>query len=140
MLTGSLTGTSISASYVSASEFTGSGTNIFNLDYNKILYNKPNLNLYALKSYVDGSLNIINSSLFNNLTVSAPLNKDVSNNITINLSSYSTTGNDPNYLKLSGGILTGNLSASNISASEFTGSGTNIFNLDYNKILYNNQI
>ena len=73
MLTGNLTGTTISATNVSASTFAGSGENIFNLDYNKILYNKPNLNLYALKSYVDGS--------------------------------YSTTGNDPNYLKLSGGIL-----------------------------------
>ena len=80
-----------------------------NLHYNKILYNKPNLNLYALKSYVDGSLNIINSTLLNDLTVSAPLNKDVSNNITINLSSYSTTGNDPNYLKLSGGNKTGRI-------------------------------
>ena len=46
----------------------GSGENIFNLDYNKILYNKPNFNLYALKSYVDGSLNIINSTLLNNIT------------------------------------------------------------------------
>ena len=44
MLTGNLTCTTISASNISASEFTGSGTNIFNLDYNKILYNKPNLN------------------------------------------------------------------------------------------------
>ena len=59
MLTGNLTGTVISASYVSASMFSGSGENIFNLEYDKILYNKPNLNLYALKSYVDGSLNII---------------------------------------------------------------------------------
>ena len=41
--------------------------------------------------------------------MSAPLNKDVSNNITINLSSYSTTGNDPNYLKLSGGNMTGQI-------------------------------
>ena len=46
----------------------GSGDNIFNLDYNKILYDKPNFNLYALKSYVDGSLNIINSTFLNNIT------------------------------------------------------------------------
>ena len=62
ILTGNLTGTTISATNVSSSMFAGSGENIFNLDYNKILYNKPNLNLYALKSYVDGSLNIINST------------------------------------------------------------------------------
>ena len=85
-------------------------------------------------------MNIINNTPTtkqNLIFVSSPLTKDVNNNITIDLSSYSTTGNDPNYLKLSGGILTGNLSASNISASEFTGSGTNIFNLNCNKILYN---
>ena len=49
------------------------------------------------------------------------------------------------FLPLTGGILTGNLtcttiSATNVSASTFAGSGENIFNLDYNKILYNNQI
>ena len=49
MLTGNLTGTTISATYVSASMLLGSGENIFNLDYNKILYDNPNLNLYALK-------------------------------------------------------------------------------------------
>ena len=80
----------------------GSGTNILNLDYNNIVYNKPDLTIYAIKSDVDDS--------------------------------YSKTGNDPNYLKLSGGILTGNLtgttiSASNVSASTFAGSGENIFKL-----------
>ena len=89
ILTGkNLTGTTISASNVSASTFAGSGENIFNLDYNKILYNKPNLILFALKSYVDGSLNIINSTKQNLISVSTPLIKDVSNNITIDLSAY----------------------------------------------------
>ena len=37
---------------------------------------------------VVGSLNIINSTVLNNLTVSSPLIKDVSNNITIDLSAY----------------------------------------------------
>ena len=65
ILTGNLTGTTISATNilatnVSASTIAGSGENNYNLDYNKILYNKPNLNLYALKS--NGSLNIINST------------------------------------------------------------------------------
>ena len=78
----------ISATNVSASTFAGSGENIFNLDYNKTLYNKPNSNLYALKSYVDGSLNIINSTKQNLISVSFPSIKDVSNNITIDLSAY----------------------------------------------------
>ena len=84
-LTGNLTGTTISASNVSSTEFTGSGTNIYNLDNNKIVYNRPNLNLYSLKSYVDGSLNIINTTKQNLISVSSPLIKDVNNNITIDL-------------------------------------------------------
>ena len=40
MLTGNLTGTTISATYVSASMLAGSGKNIINLDYNKIIINK----------------------------------------------------------------------------------------------------
>lgn len=76
------------------------------------------------------------STYQSNLTVSAPLTK-TGNNITIDLSlydtitarntaittaltSYSTTGNDPNYLKLSGGALTGNLSTN----SQITGFTT----------------
>ena len=102
ILTGNLTGTTIAASYVSATNLAGSGTNISNLDYNNIVYNKPDLTIYAIKSDVDDSLNIINNTLTtkqNLISVSSPLIKDVNNNITIDLSSYSTTGNDPNYLK-----------------------------------------
>ena len=81
----------MSATNVSATELSGSGTNISNLDNNNIIHNKPDLNLYALKSYVDGSLNIINNTLTikqNLISVSTPLIKDVSNNITIDLSAY----------------------------------------------------
>ena len=93
VLTGNLTGTTISASHVSAFELSGSGTNIFDLDYYKILYNKPNLNFICFKFYVDGSLNIINSTLLNNITVNSPSIKDVSNNITIDLSAYAINSN-----------------------------------------------
>ena len=72
ILTGNLTGTTIAASHVSTTKLSGSGENISNLDYNNIVYNKPDLTIYAIKSDVDGS--------------------------------YSTTWNEPNYLKLSGGI------------------------------------
>ena len=34
-----------------------------NLDYNNIVYNKPDLTIYAIKSDVDDSLNIINNTL-----------------------------------------------------------------------------
>jgi len=57
-------------------------------------------------------LKIINNTLTikqNLISVSSPLIKDVSNNITIDLSSYSTTGNDPNYLKLNGGSMSGQI-------------------------------
>ena len=46
---------------------------------------------YPLKTYVDGSLNTINTALAtkqNLISVSTPLIKDVSNNITIDLSAY----------------------------------------------------
>ena len=41
-----------------------------------------------MKFYVDGSLNIINSTKQNLISVSSPLIKDVNNNITIDLSAY----------------------------------------------------
>ena len=49
------------------------------------------MSAYPLKTYVDGSLNTINSSLTtkqNTITTITPLKKDVSNNITIDLSAY----------------------------------------------------
>ena len=49
------------------------------------------MSAYPLKTYVDGSLNTINTSLTtkqNTITTITPLKKDVSNNITIDLSAY----------------------------------------------------
>ena len=60
MLTGILTGTTILARNIPASNFTGSGTIISNLDYNNIVYNKPDWTVYAIKSNVDSSLNSFN--------------------------------------------------------------------------------
>ena len=74
----------------------GSGTNISNLDYNNIVYNKPDLTIYAIKSDVDDSLNIINNTLTtkeNLIYVTSPLIKDVNNNVTINLSAYAIKSN-----------------------------------------------
>ena len=69
----------------------GSGTNILNLDYNNIVYNKPDLTINAIKSDVDDSLNEINNTLTtkqNLIYISSPWIKDVNNNITIDLSAY----------------------------------------------------
>ena len=63
----------------------------FQSDWNSTIINKPDLTVYAIKSNVDTSLNTINSTLSNKqntLTFTTPLIKDVSNNVTINLSSY----------------------------------------------------
>ena len=67
ILTGNSTGTTISAT-----ELTGSGPHISNLDYNNIVYNKPDLNIYAIKSNVDLSLNSLNTNKQNNLTFNNP--------------------------------------------------------------------
>ena len=75
---------------LSATNFVGSGSTISNLDYNNIVYNKPNLNIYALQTYVDGSLNTINNTLTtkeNILSFTTPLIR-TTNNITIDLSGY----------------------------------------------------
>ncbi len=64
---------------------------IFQSDWNSAVINKPDLTVYAIKSNVDTSLNTINATLGtkqNTLTFSTPLIKDVSNNITIDLSAY----------------------------------------------------
>jgi len=63
----------------------------FQSDWNSTIINKPDLTVYPLKTYVDGSLNTINSTLAtkqNTITAVTPLKKDVSNNISIDLSGY----------------------------------------------------
>ena len=65
----------------------------FQSDWNSTIINKPDLSSYAIKSNVDTSLNAITTTLGtkqNTLTFSTPLKKDVSNNITIDLSAYDT--------------------------------------------------
>ena len=63
----------------------------FPSDYSTTIVNKPDLSVYAIKSNVDSSLNTINATLLNkqnNFTVSTPLIKSLTENITIDLSAY----------------------------------------------------
>jgi len=63
----------------------------FQSDWNSTIINKPDLTVYAIKNNVDSSLNTINSTLAtkqNTITAVTPLKKDVSNNISIDLSGY----------------------------------------------------
>ena len=78
ILTGNLTGTTIAATNVSTTKLSGSETNISNLDYNNMVGNKPDLTIYAIKSDVDESLNIIKNTPTtkqNLISVSYPLIK-----------------------------------------------------------------
>jgi len=79
-----------SGGLITANSFSGSGSNITNIDYNKINVNP--------------------------LTFISPLSKDVNNNVSINLGSYSTTGSDTNYILKTGGIMSGSLNISNTSS------------------------
>ncbi len=66
-------------------------TTDFQSDRATTIINKPDLNLYAIKSNVDTSLNTITTALGtkqNIISVSTPLIKDASNNRTIDLSAY----------------------------------------------------
>jgi hypothetical protein len=63
----------------------------FQSDWSSTITNKPYLSVYAIESNVDISLNTINSTSANKLntiSVSTPLIKDESNNITIDLPAY----------------------------------------------------
>ncbi len=63
----------------------------FQSDWSSTITNKPYLIVYAIESNVDSSLHTINSTLANKqntISVSTPLIKDESNNITIDLSAY----------------------------------------------------
>ena len=73
ILTGNLTGTTIAASYVSATNVSGFGTNISNLDYNNFVYIRPDLTIYAIKSDVDLSLNSLNTNKQDNLIFNNPV-------------------------------------------------------------------
>jgi hypothetical protein len=68
----------------------GIGTSLSALNYNNITLNKPNLNLYAIKSNVDGSFNTLSTSVStkeNALTFTTPLTR-TTNTKGIDLSAY----------------------------------------------------
>jgi hypothetical protein len=110
-------GTSISA--LNYDNITLNKPTNFQSDWNTTIINKPDLSIYAIKSNVDSSLNTISTNLNtkeNALTFSAPLTR-TTNTISINLGSYSTTGTDPNFLKLSGGTMTGTITGTTINTT-----------------------
>ena len=120
---------------LSASNFVGSGSNISNLDYNNITYNKPNLTIYALQTYVDGSLNTVNATLNtkqNIISVSTPLIKDISNNISIDLSAYPLK----NYVDGSLNTINAN-KQNNLTFSNPFLNTWNTISLKYNSTLFN---
>jgi len=93
---------------LTATSFTGNGANLTNLAYDNI-DGKPstfpaNMTTIYTKSETD-TLLIAKEAI---LTFSSPLTR-LTNTISINLSNYSTTGTDTNYLLKTGGQLTGNL-------------------------------
>jgi hypothetical protein len=90
----------------------------FQADWNSTIINKPTYfpidpTIYYNKTQTDNLLNAKEQIL----TFSSPLTRST-NTISINLSSYSTTGTDPTYLKLIGGTLTGDLTGTNITGTK----------------------
>jgi hypothetical protein len=102
----------------------GVGSSISALDYNKITLNKPTNFQADWNSTIINKPTIYTQTETNNLlnakeqilSFTAPLTR-TTNTIGINLSSYSTTGNDANYLLKTGGTLTGALNGTTINAS-----------------------
>jgi hypothetical protein len=91
----------------------GVGSAISALDWNKITLNKPTI-------YTQTETNNLLNAKEAILTFSSPLTR-TTNTIGINLSSYSTTGNDTSYLLKTGGTMTGALLNTSTTASEFKG-------------------
>ena len=105
-----------------ATNLLGIGSSITALDYTKITLNKPtnfqsdwNSTIINKPSTFPADMTTIYTKTETNnllnakeaiLTFSSPLTR-TTNTIGINLSTYSTTGTDPNFLKLIGGTLTG---------------------------------
>jgi hypothetical protein len=115
-LTG-LLGIGSNISEINYNNITSNKPTNFQSDWNSTIINKPNLTVYAIKSTVDSSLNTINSTLAtkeNALTFTAPLTR-TTNTIGINLSQYSTSGSDTNYVLKSGSTMTGALTVPNIT-------------------------
>ena len=97
------------ATLTAATNLLGVGTAITAIDYNKITVNKPSTFPADMTNiYSKTETNNLLSAKEANLTFSSPLTR-TTNTIGINLSSYSTTGNDANYLLKTGGSMTGDL-------------------------------
>jgi hypothetical protein len=119
-----------------ATNLLGVGSAITALDYTKITLNKPtdfqaNWNTTVINKpsvfpadmtniYSKTETNNLLSAKEANLTFSSPLTR-TTNTIGINLSSYSTTGNDASYLLKTGGTMTGALINTSTTASDFKG-------------------
>jgi len=97
------------ATLTAATNLLGVGTAITAIDYNKITVNKPSTFPADMTNiYSKTETNNLLSAKEATLTFSSPLTR-TTNTIGINLSSYSTTGNDANYLLKTGGSMTGDL-------------------------------
>jgi len=107
-----------------SSNYASNISNVLLINYNS-LNTTTNTNLannYYNKTSTDTLLNAKEQIL----TFSSPLIR-TTNTISINLGSYSTTGTDPNFLKLIGGTLTGTLNGTIINAStNLQEAGTNL--------------
>ena len=98
---------------IAGTNLLGVGSAITALDWNKITLNKPTI-------YTQTETNNLLNAKEAILTFSSPLTR-TTNTIGINLSSYSTTGNDTSYLLKTGGTMTGALLNTSTTASEFKG-------------------
>jgi hypothetical protein len=93
-----------------ATTLLGTGGSITAIDYNKITVNKPT-------NFQSDYINTV----INKPTYVSPLSSNLATNqISVNLTSYSTTGNDANYVLKSGSTMTGTLTAPIINATSTT--------------------
>ena len=102
----SLLGNGAAITNLAYANITGKPTN-FQADWTSTIINKPStfpadMTTIYTKTETNNLLNAKEAIL----TFSSPLTR-TTNTIGINLSTYSTTGNDPNYLLKTGGTLTG---------------------------------
>ena len=110
----SLLGNGAAITNLAYANVTGKPTN-FQADWTSTIINKPSTFPADMTTiYTKTETNNLLNAKENILTFSSPLTR-TTNTITINLSTYSTTGNDPNYLLKTGGTLTGDLTVNNIS-------------------------
>jgi hypothetical protein len=103
---------------ITGTTFSGSGASLTNVPYAALTGTVP----FYTKSEADTLLNAKEQIL----TFSSPLTRST-NTIGINLSSYSTTGNDTNYVLKSGSTMTGLLTGTTINATTaLQEAGTNL--------------